>query len=309
MKNIHCNLCGSQESELLYALPDYQLEDFEKKYCYVRCKNCGLIYQNPQLSAEEVAPHYSNEYSCYQSPYKKQKKNWISQKSVEFGLNKRWDSVRQYVKSGTLLDVGCATGIFLSFMKDNARWNLEGLEMSPEAAQSARDEFNLKVVTGTLENADLPENFYDAITLWDVLEHLADPSLALQKIQRLLKPEGLLVFRVPNADSWDLKVFKEFWSGFEPPRHYYVYNQATLNRLLDKNGFKVKKFSSEYGSYMTFVLSFRFWMTSKQFSANTRRAIAKILYHPVVRMMMFPIFSLLSGGLKGPSITVAACKK
>jgi SAM-dependent methyltransferase len=84
---------------------------------------------------------------------------------------------------------------------------VHGIELSQYASEYARTRLGLSVHTGTVEDADFPTEYFDVITLWDVLEHLPDPMKALRILWRWLKPEGLLLLNTPNLDSLDARVF------------------------------------------------------------------------------------------------------
>ena len=203
--------------------------------------------------------------------------------------------------------MGCATGNFIYHMIGNHQWGLQGIEISPQAAELAQSR-GLDVRVGSLDQIQFEKESFDVVTLWDVLEHLHDPSKAVAEIFRILKPDGILVFRVPNLDSWDYRLFKRFWSGFETPRHLTIFNRATLQSLLEKSGFRMVQSGAEFGSFMTIILDIRFWLTAKGVSKTAVNRIAKVLYHPVLRILLSPIAAVLSAISAGPSLTVVAMK-
>jgi SAM-dependent methyltransferase len=75
----------------------------------------------------------------------------------------------------------------------SAGWKTSGVELSKSVTQFARDERHLDVFTGTVEQAAYPEGYFDAVTLWDVIEHLDDPISTLAEIHRIMAPAGILV--------------------------------------------------------------------------------------------------------------------
>ncbi len=308
METTRCNLCGSDDYRLLYTLQDLHFRIDDRRFDYVQCRRCGLVYQNPRLTSDEIGRYYPSEYECYQVVESGRQTSWLKRRLIDFGFNKRWKTVLRYKPGGTLLDVGCATGNFLFHMHGKPGWVLKGLEVSAEAAGLARSR-GLDVTVGTLEESIFAGGEFDAITLWDVLEHLHDPARALNEIHRLLKGDGILVFRVPNLDSWDYRLFKQNWHGFETPRHLYVFTLATLKPLLERAGFRILHAGSEYGSYMTVVLDVRFWMAARGYSRAAIERAARVLYHPALRVIFSPIASLLGGNLKGPSLTIVAAKQ
>jgi len=306
METTVCNLCGSPEAAVVYHLSDYLLEKPDVQATLVRCQNCGLVYQNPRPTLSEMGAHYPPEYDSY-NPDGGEKASWLMRRLVQYGLDKRVRFVTRAVEGGRLLDVGCATGLFLRAVPSD-RFQVQGVEVSPHAAEIAR-RLGLDVFTGTLEQAAFPAASFDAVTLWDVLEHLHDPLASLQEITRILKPGGALIFRVPHGGSWDARLFGRYWAGLDTPRHLYVFDRQTLIALLAKAGLQIESESCAIGSYPTFVLSVRFWMAGRGWSAARRGKIARLLNGPLARLASAPFFSISSLTLNGPVITVTARKR
>ena len=310
METVPCNLCNSTAATPMYQLSDLLLERSEVETTLVQCQICGLIYQNPRPTQDEMAQHYPPEYDSYiSSGQNEQKISWLLQKAYQFGINKRVRIVTRHKMRGRLLDVGCATGTFLSGMQQQPNWELFGVEINEFAARIAHEQFGLNVFVGTLEEAYFPATYFDAVALWDVFEHLHDPAGSLNEIHRVLKQEGILILRVPNVNSWDAKIFGTTWAGLDAPRHFYVFGQDTLKQMLEANGFQIKQISCEIGSYPTFVLSVRFWLVEKEVREIIRQSILNILYHPISRLLFSPIYYLYGIGLRGPLITVIAVKR
>jgi SAM-dependent methyltransferase len=100
---------------------------------------------------------------------------------------------------GRLLDVGCGAGHLLALARD-AGWDVAGVDPSAEGCALARAQYGLEVTASFLEAADMPDAFFDVITLVNVLDQAPDPALLLAAARRTLRPGGLLVVRVPNGD-------------------------------------------------------------------------------------------------------------
>jgi SAM-dependent methyltransferase len=309
MEQVACALCGSREEELVYSLPDWMLENKTVQARLVRCLRCGLIYQNPRPTPNEIDRFYPDNYSPYTASDDDGRKSWLLRKAVQVGLERRYRwATQMHPSGGRLLDVGCATGIVLDYIQRKPGWTVSGVDISNTAAEVARQKYGLEVFTGTLESAHFDDCTMDVVTLWDVLEHLFDPGGTLDEIRRILKPGGLLVIRVPNADSRDAAFFGPYWSGWEPPRHFYAFGKDQLAAMLAKHGFEVKRSSCRFGSYMTFALSIRFWMVGKGIKPDRRAKITRLIYHPITRLLTAPFFFLLSLDQRGSSMTVAAVK-
>jgi 2-polyprenyl-3-methyl-5-hydroxy-6-metoxy-1,4-benzoquinol methylase len=136
---------------------------------------------------------------------------------------------------GKLLDVGCATGSFLSLAKGNG-WECRGVEVSSFAAAQARERTGCEVFCGQFAHAPFADGMFDVVTMWDLLEHLPDPVTALRKAGTLLKANGLLLVNTPNEDSLTRMVARFLYRGtggwLQAPvnRLYHHYHLMPLQR-------------------------------------------------------------------------------
>lgn len=308
MELVLCNFCGSAQTQTFATVPDLLLERLAIKATLVRCTRCDLVYQNPRPTLEEMGQHYPPEYEPYADHVAQPKRNWLLQKAIEHGTNKRCRFVTRHKAAGRLLDMGCAMGGFLLGMRKQSHWTVAGVEVNQAVAHLAKERHALDIFAGTLEEAQYPDASFDAVTMWDVLEHLHDPLGSLQEIHRILHTDGIVVIRVPNLASWDAKLFGSTWAGLDAPRHLYIFTPETLSALLEKAGFQVVEHSCAIGSYMTFVLSIRFWLTARGVTPKRKDAISKLLYHPVARLLSAPLFYLVSLTRRGPLLVTVARK-
>jgi len=301
-----CNICGNSEVQPLYTISDYLLERSNISSSFVKCENCGLIFQNPRPSINEINQHYPSEYESYLSKQDIENASWLLKEAIRYGIKKRGRFITRYKKSGRLLDIGCASGLFLNGMREQGNWELYGVEPNEYAAKIAQEQYNLNVKIGLLEEAEYPDRFFDVVTLWDVLEHLHDPKAQMREIHRILKPDGFIIFRVPNANSFDAKIFKHYWAGLDAPRHLYVFTFDTLNKLLTSTGFRIINKNTNSGSYPTFLISLRFYMVGNRTSRIVKQWILKILSHPICRLLTAPLFFIISISSRGPQMVISA---
>lgn len=138
---------------------------------------------------------------------------------------------------GRLLDVGCWVG----FLLDEARaagWDGVGIEPSHFASAFARERLGLDIRTGELWEVDLPPASFDAVVLGDLIEHLPDPSRALDRIRLLTAPGGVLHLTLPDAGSRLAPIMgRRWWSVI--PTHVQYFTRASLIRLLLRHGWQV----------------------------------------------------------------------
>ena len=144
---------------------------------------------------------------------------------------------------GRLLDLGCGSGNFLEFM-NRYGWETMGIDFDEKAVETAKAK-NLNVKLGKLEEQNLPNNYFDAITLSHVIEHVYDPSELLRECKRILKNNGQIVIVTPNNKSIGHWYFRKNWRGLEPPRHINVFSPEALTNVIRKLDFqKIDFFTS-----------------------------------------------------------------
>jgi 2-polyprenyl-3-methyl-5-hydroxy-6-metoxy-1,4-benzoquinol methylase len=165
--------------------------------------------------------------------------------------------IQRYSSPGRILDVGCASGLFLS-LAQNAGWHVVGLEPSEALFQKA--EVVLKgrgeVYRMTLEQADLPPATFDAVTLWDVLEHVADPLFFLRTCRCLLKPSGHLFINVPNLDSKEARWLGTSWPLLLP-EHLNYFTRPSLRFCGEQEGVEWLDFSQRASSFSLGYILYR----------------------------------------------------
>lgn len=226
-----CNLCGGASQDFVFQKEGFDL---------VRCKSCGLLYVlNPPSNAERESSY------SFQSGYHTELARHaalIAQHAAEAEANIRL--LARHARPGRLLDVGCSTGLFLSAARTRG-WTVRGLEYSQDSARVAREENHLPVDQGELRFGTYPKGSFDAVTMWDVIEHLPDPRQAIGIVREILAQDGLIILKTPNADGLfpkaSLAVARklDFWRHPEPPGHLYQFSEATLSRLLENEEFDV----------------------------------------------------------------------
>lgn len=139
--------------------------------------------------------------------------------------------------TGALLDVGAATGFFLDLAK-RRKWQVQGVELSVSASAVARSK-GLDVATGSVESCELPASSFDAVSMWDVIEHLTDPPGTMNSVRRILKPKGVLAINTPDSTSAVSRLLGLKWHLVTPPEHLNLFSQYSLRLLLEKHGFEV----------------------------------------------------------------------
>ncbi|MFH1478131.1 MAG: class I SAM-dependent methyltransferase [Verrucomicrobiota bacterium] len=155
--------------------------------------------------------------------------------------------VERYVQGpGKILDVGAAGGFFLKVAKDKG-WEPYGVEPSCWMAEWGNRRFGVNIKPGVLCDAKFPNNFFDVITMWDVLEHTSDPLAELKESRRILKDGGIIVINFPDAGSWLARVAGSKWWFFLSV-HLYYFTKAIMDRMLIRAGFTPLAFRPHFQS-------------------------------------------------------------
>jgi len=182
-----------------------------------------------------------------------QNRDWFHRYFLDFIINPmenpRQEMAVRLLKPGKkLLDVGCWDGRLLADIDQSGLFQeLYGVDISPEAVEKVKSKgFNADVVDLNNETLPFPDEFFDAVTILAVLEHVFDPYMVVQEIHRILRSDGTLIIDVPNVASFSNRVRILFghlpvtsrdpgWDG----GHLHYYTKRSLDQFLTSQGFKI----------------------------------------------------------------------
>jgi len=253
-----CNLCGADDYTVVYhATPPEARKVTSDNYSaasfhiledqVVKCNKCGFLYINPRPKSEMIVKGYSD---AVDETYVSQSEGRLA--TFKEGLAR---IEKAYPRKGRILDVGCAAGFFVKTAKEGG-WDAYGVEPSRWLAEWGNNNFGLNLKSGTLEEAEYPNNYFDVVTLWDVLEHVPDAAATLREIRRILKPGGLVVVNYPNIGSNLAKVFGRKW-WFLLSVHLYYFTPHTIKAMLERNGYELVVHKHHYQKLKMGYLVFR----------------------------------------------------
>lgn len=169
--------------------------------------------------------------------------------------NSSWTKVYELVSNGsTILDIGCSSGYFDKVLIDEKDCIVDGIEIDPEDAARAKDVCR-KLLIGSIEDenldlSQLPTDKYDFIMFIDVLEHLLYPSSALKRVARLLKPNGKILFSIPNMANNSVRMqllqgdFDYEPSGLLDETHLHYYTDKTIDKMIKDSGMYLQDITS-----------------------------------------------------------------
>ena len=199
--------------------------------------------------------------------------------------------IKTYMPSpGRLLDIGAATGFFLSIAK---RFGFDpyGVEISDYAAEQAREK-GLPVITGTLVDVP-PAPLFDVVTILDVIEHVMDPRAEIMRVHGLLREGGIFAINTQDTDSLFARIMKRRWHLIVPPEHLYYFDRENIRLLLAQCGFEVLEITT-IGKH--FSLPYIFATLHAWQKLALWRFLARLCERGWLSRIYFPIFYKMSDG-------------
>jgi SAM-dependent methyltransferase len=205
-----------------------------------------------QLAPAEVFSHYSESYyEAEASGADTGRRGYPSYRnartSMEASFVDKLDVVRRHVSSGRLLDAGAAYGLFL--LTAAPHFECMGIDVSEYAASVARSEFGMNVRAGDIEHTEFPDNHFDAVVLWDIIEHLIHPVEALTEVHRVLKPGGWAFISTDDAANWLPRMLGSRWWALGAPMHLCHVSKQGISIACKRAGFAHHEFVSDPRSY------------------------------------------------------------
>ena len=244
-----CPVCGDNDFENFITCKDYTVS--QESFSIVSCKSCNFKFTNPRPLDSEIGKYYKSENYVSHSDTRRGLINRLYHLVRSRTLRQKLRLISKYVSRGTILDYGCGTGMFLKTCSE-AGWRAYGFEPDPDARALVLN----KGLVAESEKERLASNRYDIITLWHVLEHVTDLDQTLQFFKDHISDKGRLIIAVPNYRSWDAEYYKEFWAGYDVPRHIYHFELNTIEKLLGRFGFSLDETTPMiFDSYYVSMLS------------------------------------------------------
>jgi len=254
--------------------PDLQILVEHKNFRIIKCKNCGLIYQDSPEQHSKVDEIYNSIYS--DSP----PKDVISRK-IDIAVRKQVYSDVEKIRKpdGLMLDIGCSYGESMMFFEKKG-WKTIGIDICETSVKWAKDR-GLNCIFTSVENYT-PAKKFDVIVMSHVLEHFTDPVTVLRKIKKWLKPDGIIHIRVPNIESKLLNRRIFFLGELSPFQHLYYFSPNTVGLLLKKVGLNssiITRYKHSLASIINMVIRSRLVLRSSWHELNYQTNPEKKLFY------------------------------
>ena len=226
------------------------------------------MFADAQISAADLQKLYQRNY-FFGSEYL----NYLEDKpALQKNFKARTRALLKYSTGGKLFEIGCAYGFFLEFAQRH--WKVEGCDISAAACEEARRQ-GYNVTCGDFLHLPLKEEEYDAVALWDTIEHLARPDLYMQKASRLLKRGGIVCATTGDLGSTMARMRKHRWRLIHPPTHLYYFDRKSMERLMLKNGLEIIHF--EHCGYSRSVQQILYSLMVLNHETEVRKKLYEIM--------------------------------
>ena len=238
--SVRCPLCGADDYHVRFASniegeidPQRHYTSTSREYggftgSIVECRSCALVYMNPRPHHQKVRDLYG---AVEDVRYVEEEEGSVATFTDSLRL------VQRYAPSGRLLDVGCHVGTFLE-LAERKGFAVAGVEPSRWAAEHANARLEGTVFCGAVEDAPIPADTFDAVTIWDVIEHLPDPASDLRAIWHALRPGGVVAISTMDVDALFPRLAGRRWPWYMQ-MHLVYFSRRTLGELLRRCGFEV----------------------------------------------------------------------
>ena len=249
-----CPCCNGVDISKVLSAADHTVsnETFEIWQCNV----CTARFTQNVPDKSEIEKYYKSENYISHSDTKQGFINSLYHFVRKRTLNGKRKLVEKYTKLsiGKILDIGAGTGAFLQVMQ-KSEWDVTGFEPDETARENAKKLYGLSLQPSE-ELFNLKAETFDAITLWHVLEHVHELHEYMDQLKKLLKLTGCLFIAIPNYACYDEKIYKEFWAGYDVPRHLYHFSPTSITQLLLQHGLQLKEIKPMwYDSFYVSMLS------------------------------------------------------
>jgi len=234
-----CPCCSSDQSRLLLV---------KNYFRFVECTKCSTVFVNPRFTQEMIDRYYKTReerlnyrgiLTCGNNQTNRVNNIFKPRKKM---IEDYFKKSGRILSNARLLDVGCASGQFLSVFTGKNIPELYGVEASSDlAAEAKKTVKKATIIDRPFEQVVFEDNYFDIVTLWEVLEHVFDPYMFLLKIVRALKSNGILVMSVPNIEGFDIQILWDKGNAFSAPSHLNYFRRSSINILLERAGLIVEE--------------------------------------------------------------------
>lgn len=244
-----CAVCGERHFLAFATGFDFEMETCRNRWDFLICGNCRHLQLDPRPTARALKTIYPPTYYSYSMSEKLNPLAVAGKAALDRAKFRRFLRLLPHPET-SYLDVGFGDLKYLDLMhrRGIAPHRIYGLELDETAVLRAREKGYQAFQERAETTTSIPQGAIDVVTMFHVIEHVADPGAVLRGVARWLSHDGILVIETPNTSALDAKLFsRRYWGGYHIPRHWHLFNAAGITRLLEQNGLRVKKIRYQTG--------------------------------------------------------------
>lgn len=248
-----CSICSSDNTRMLFVAQDIHGRHIlsEDKFEIFQCKMCDATF-----TAVNINPDYYNKY-YHENYYVPTPANNLIARCLsllqDLSFKNRLKLIERYksAQGNRILEIGCGKGEFLNFLpefyqKSGVEINKTGYDFVKQNYKNI-DIHNVKINDQNFEASSLGK--FDVIIMWHVFEHINDPVTFTKNLAKLLNEDGVIIFDIPNRNSWGFSACEKWWFHLDAPRHLFHYNYTSMSNLLRKNNLNIIDFMGNFRDY------------------------------------------------------------
>lgn len=303
---INCPLCHSASYSIYIKNAKELYNNLDEYFNVCRCNQCEHFFTNPRPTIKSIAYFYPDNAgyynpSTYIEPKGFQYRVYKQILNVLYGYQLQTDvstvvaysvyffkqrqikvsHLPEFIEDGKLLDIGCSYGNYLKKMQTLGWKHLYGTEINENAVTYACEKLHLNNVQKSFfEESDFSRDFFDVVNMNMVLEHVFNPNITMQKVNKILKPNGQLMISVPDISGFESRFYKQYFYGLQVPEHLHHFSPKTITELLEKHGFIVEKIVHQNFD--------RDFVASSGYMKN--KLLSKVLSNKIIRKTFVKLF-------------------
>lgn len=228
-----CPVCDSNSVPCLGEIYDDRY-GYRGRFSHYRCTECGHVFLDAHFNAGQLSRLYSDYYQRAAFDLENYRPHIERSGFMSWLDGARASAFRWVPRNVRILDIGCGFCEALGYHQARG-CDVYGVE-ADENARRVADRYGFRVHVGLFDADNYMPASFDYVTMDQVMEHVTNPVEVLRGLVRVLKPGGIAVLSVPNADGWGARVFGRRWLHWHAPYHMQFYSVRSIRVATEKAG-------------------------------------------------------------------------